>query len=641
MAQRRSLMRVVPQVLALAGALMLAPAAWAQDAARTAQPQDTATPATQDQPGEWRHATALIGEPKYPANFEHFDYVNPDAPKGGLARLYGIGSFDNLNLLPPRGEMPLGLGLIYDTLMTSSLDELDTSGSYGLLAEAVTYPPDYSSVTYRLREGARWHDGQPITPEDVIFSFNALKEHNPQQAFYYRHVVGAEKTGEREVTFTFDEAGNRELPHIVGQLLILPEHYWTAEGRDLASTTLEPPLGSGAYRISDVRPGRSITYERVDDYWGKDLPVNVGTNNFDRIRFEYYRDGDVAMQAFKADDYDWRPENSAKRWATEYDFPAVREGKVKLEKFPDVASGIMQAFVPNLRREKFQDARVRRALNLAYDFESLNELIFYNQYQRIGSYFAGTELASSGLPEGREREILEEVRAEVGGEGIPETVFTQAYENPVGGDQRKFRQNLREAQQLLQEAGYEVRGGKLVDARTGEPFTIEFLLGSPDQERQVLPYRQNLERLGIGVTVRTVDSSQYTERVRNRDFDITTEVWGQSLSPGNEQLEYWGTEAADRPGSRNVAGIQNPAVDALIRRVIFAKDRDELVAATRALDRVLLANNYVIPQFYIPFDRVAYWDRFSRPEPLPEFSPGFPTIWWYDDAKAERVGRRN
>ena len=585
----------------------------------------------------WSHATALSGDPKYPADFPHFDYVNPQAPKGGEARLYGIGGFDNLNFVPPKGDTALGLGLIYETLMTSSLDELDISAMYGLLASEMRHPDDYSSVTFRLRPEARWHDGEPVTPEDVVFSFEALTENNPQQQFYYRHVETAEVTGENEVTFTFDQTGNRELPHIVGQLLVLPKHYWEREENDIASTTLKPPLGSGAYRVGRVSPGRSISYDRVEDYWGVDLPVNVGQNNFDRVTYEFYLDQTVAMEAFKADDYDYRSENSAKRWATEYDFPAMRNGLVETLEFPDTASGVMQGFAFNLRRDKFADPRVRRAFNLAYDFESLNKSIFYDQYERVNSYFAGTELAASGMPEGEELEILEAVREEVGGEGIPETVFAQPYQNPVGGDQRALRTNLREATGLLKEAGYEIRGGNLVDPKTGEAFTVEFLLSSPDAERSTLPFVQNLERLGIRSSLRTVDSSQYVERLRNRDFDITTSAIGQSLSPGNEQLEYWGTEAADRPGSRNYGGIKNPAVDALIRRVIFADDRETLIAATRALDRVLLHNEYVVPQFFISYDRIAYWDRFDHPDPLPEFSPGFPTVWWYDDEAAARI----
>ena len=584
----------------------------------------------------WRHGLSLMGEPKYPADFRHFDYVNPDAPKGGLLRLGAQGGFDSFNIAIPRGETPDGIGLIYDNLMASSADEISTE--YGLLAEGAIHPADHSAVTYRLRTGARWHDGKPVTPEDVVFSFNALKEHNPQQAFYYRHVVKAEKTGEREVTFTFDQGGNRELPQIVGQLTILPKHWWegtdaSGRKRNIAEGTLEAPLGSGPYRIKSFSAGRTISYERVPDYWGKDLPVNVGRWNFDEIRYDFYRDSTVLVEAFKGDQYDFRVENSARSWATAYDFPAARDGRVILETFPVRNLGLMQGFAFNMRRDKFKDPRVRRAFNYAFDFEEMNQALFYGQYKRIGSYFEGTELASSGLPQGKELEILETVRGQV-----PAEVFTKPYVNPTGGDARAVRENLREATRLLEEAGWVIRDRKLVNKQTGEAMTVEFLLSDPTFERIVLRYKANLERLGIQVTIRTVDSSQYINRVRERDFDVITQVWPQSLSPGNEQLDFWGSDAADRPGSRNVGGIKNPAVDKLIQRVIFAKDREELVAATHALDRVLLWNHYVVPEWTLAKTRTVRWNRFSYPEPLPQYSFGFPDLWWYDAAKAARTG---
>jgi microcin C transport system substrate-binding protein len=588
--------------------------------------------------GEWRHATALTGDPKYPANFAHFDYVNPNAPKGGSVRFGSQGGFDSFNpVLDAMGQPASGIGYLYDTLMSPSFDELDISAEYGLLAEAVKYPADYSSVTFRLRPEARWHDGEPVTAEDVVWSFEQTVANNANQRFYYSHVVKAEVTGEREVTFTFDAPGNRELPHIMGQLQVYPKHWWEgkdAQGRerDISKTTLEPPLGSGPYRIVSFEAGRTVIYERVDDYWAKDLNVNVGTYNFDRVRFDEYRDSAVLLEAFKGDQYDWRLENSAKNWATGYAFPAVDEGKVILETFPDKASGIMQAFVPNLRREKFQDPRVRLALNYAWDFESIAESIFFGQYKRIDSYFAGTELASSGLPQGRELEILETVRDQV-----PPEVFTTPYSNPVGGSPEKARDNLRTALELFTAAGYELRGRQMVDKETGEPFAIELLENDPSVERYILPYQQNLAKLGIELTIRMVDTSQLIERLRNRDFDMTVLGWGQSLSPGNEQRGYWGSEAADQPNSRNYAGIQNPAVDALIEKVIYARDRNELVAATKALDRVLLWNHYVIPQFYSDVFRTARWDRFGHPEAIPPYTPGFPDIWWYDEAKAQAV----
>ena len=601
-----------------------------------------AAPGASGQDGEdaWRHATSLVEEEaKYPPDFPHFDYVNPDAPKGGIVRMSDIGTFDSLNFVPPRGSTPLGLGLIYDTLMTSSLDEVSTE--YGLIAEAMKYPDDYSSVTFRLREGARWNDGEPVTTEDVIFSFDALKAHNPQQAYYYQHVVGAEATGDREVTFTFDETGNRELPHIVGQLLILPKHYWEgtdARGaaRDISRGTLEPPLGSGPYRVKSVVPGRTIVYERVPDYWGKDLAVNVGTNNFDEIRYEYFRDDTVEFEAFKANQVDWRQESTARVWATGYDFPAVRDKRVLLEMFeePYRTAGLMLGFIFNLNRAPFDDIRVRQAFDLAFPYEDINKSLFYSQYVRLDSYFDGIPLAAVGLPEGRELEILEEVRDQV-----PPEVFTEVFANPDNSTPALARANMRAALQLLEEAGYNLEGNRLLGP-DGRQLTAEFLMNGPLYERIALRYQQELAKIGIRLEIRPVDTSQYENRVRSRDFDIMYSGWAQSMSPGNEQIEYFGSASADREGSRNYGGIKNPAVDALIRKVVTATDRDDLIAATKALDRVLLWNRYLVPGWTLRAARIAHWDRFSHPEPLPEFAIGFPAIWWWDEEKAAKVGGR-
>ena len=590
----------------------------------------------------WRHGLSLFGTLKYPAGFKHFEYVNPNAPKGGAARQIAFGTFDNFNQVVAgvKGSLVAGIDLIYDTLMVSALDEVSTE--YGLLAESVSHPADFSGVTYRLRPQAKWHDGRPVTPEDVIFSFEAFKRHSPQLSAYYRHVVKAHKSGDYEVTFTFDQPGNRELPQIIGQITVLPKHWWegtdrSGTKRDIGVTTLEPPLGNGAYRIKEFVPGRTIVYERVKDFWGKDLNVNIGRDNFDELRFEYFRDSTVAIEAFKADQVDWRSENSAKNWATAYDFAAVRERRVVLEEFAIRNFGIMQAFAFNLRRDKFKDARVRRAFNLAFDFEEMNKQIFFGQYKRISSYFEGTELAWRDLPQGLELQILESVRDKV----LPD-VFTTAYANPVGGSPQAVRANLREATGLLREAGYEVRNQKLVNARTGEPFTVEFLVDDPTSERFVLFYQPSLQRLGIDARVRTVDDAQYENRLRQWDFDIIVASWGESLSPGNEQRGFWGSDAADRPGSRNLIGIKNPAVDALIERVIFAKSREELVAATRALDRVLLWNHYVVPQWTYRKVRSARWDRIGRPDKMPEYGlSAFPTIWWWDADRAAKVGTRS
>lgn len=590
-----------------------------------------ASPAlAQEASSVWRHGLSLFGDVKYPESFSRFDYVNPDAPKGGRLNLSAIGTFDSFNITIPRGNVAAGLGLIYETLMTPSLDE--PYSEYGLIAEAMTFPGDFSSVTFRLRPQARWHDGTPITAADVMFSLEVLRQNHPQYAGYYRNVVKSEAKGDHEVTFTFERGGNRELPHILGQLLVLPKHYWEgtdADGnrRDITKTTLEPPLGSGPYRIRPgFQPGRSITYERVKDYWGETLPVRVGTHNFDEMTYLYFRDSDVALEAFKAGQYDFRAENIAKNWATAYDFPARREGRVVLETSPIRDMGLMQAFVLNTRRDKFKDPRVRRAFNLAMNFEDMNRALFYGQYTRIQSFFQNTELASSGLPEGRELEILQEVK-----DAVPPEVFTTPYTNPVANTPEELRNNLREAVKLLAEAGWTVKpgsGGRVLSNGKGEPMEVEFLLASPSFERVVLSYIPNLERLGIKASVRTVDPSQYENRLNDFNFDITVGSWPQSLSPGNEQRDFWGSAAADRPGSRNLIGVKNPAIDRLIERLIHASDRDDLIAATRALDRVLLWNHYVVPQWTTGSTRFAYWTRLQHPKPLPEYDLGFPTIWW-------------
>jgi microcin C transport system substrate-binding protein len=590
----------------------------------------------------WKHGLSLFGDLKYPADFKRFDYVNADAPKGGAARMMAFGTFDNFNMVVAgvKGSLAAGTDLLYDTLMVAALDEVSTE--YGLLAEAVSHPQDFSSVTYRLRPEAKWHDGKPVTVEDVIFSFDAFKKNHPQFSAYYSHVTKAEKTGEREVTFTFDGPGNRELPQIVGQLNVLPKHWWegtdkAGNKRDVASTTLEPPLGCGAYRLKEFVPGRTVVYERVPDYWGKDVNVNIGRDNFNEQRYEYFRDSTVAIEAFKADALDWRTENSAKNWATAYDFPAVKDGRVQKEEFPINSSGGMQSFAFNTRRAKFADPRVRRAFNFALNFEEMNRQMFFGQYKRVKSYFEGMELASSGLPEGTELTILETVR-----DKVPPEVFTTVYTNPVNDSPEAVRANLREATRLLREAGYEVRDHKLVNTKTGEPLTVEILIDQPEWERLVLPYKQPLERLGIQMSLRIVDDAQYENRLRQWDYDMIVGSWGQSLSPGNEQRGYWSSKAADQPGSRNLIGIKNPAVDTLIERLIFATNRADLVAATKALDRVLLWNFYVVPQWSYGKVRSARWDRFGRPDPLPKYGfSGFPTVWWWDQAKAAKVGSRS
>ena len=587
------------------------------------------------QANEWRHGLSLFGDLKYPAGFEKFDYVNVDAPKGGRARLFSVGTFDSLNPYTFKGNATGLVGLTIDNLMTTSMDE--ASSEYGLIAESVKMPEDFSSVTFKLRAEARFHDGSPVTPEDVVWSMVELKKSHPRYNFYYKNVVSGEKTGDQEVTFKFSESGNRELPQIVGQLPVLSKAWWTGkndkgETRNLNETTLEAPLGNGAYKVASVKPGRSITLKRNDDYWGKDLPVNLGQNNFDEIFTIYYRDSTVALEAFKGDEYDFRVENSSKDWATAYDFPAVKRGDVITEEITLKNSHGMQSFAINTRRGKFADARVRKALNLAFDFEWANENLFFGQYKRTNSFFSNSELAATGKPGAAELAILEPLK-----DKLPPEVFTSEYTNPVYGSQKNKRSNLRSAAKLLQEAGWTVDAKRVLRNAKGEAFSIEFLLVSPLFERIVLPYVQHLNLLGIQTRVRTVDDSQYTRRVQTFDFDIVVGSWGQSLSPGNEQRDFWGSVSADRNGSRNLVGIKDEAIDQLIDKVIFAKDRGELVAATRALDRALLWNHFVVPMWHIPYQRVAYWNRFGKPDVQPDHSLGFPSIWWFDEAKAAKA----
>ncbi len=582
------------------------------------------------------HALSLVGGPQYGPDFKHFDWVNPDAPKGGTVRVAALGSYDSLNPFTIKGEVASAVGaLVYDTLMATSLDEPSTE--YGLVAEWVSYPEDYSSATFKLREGGRFHDGKPITVEDVIFSLEALKKSHPLYNLYYKNVTSAEKTGERQVTFTFDMKGNRELPQILGQLSILPKHFWEAKDakgnlRDLSKTTMEPPLGSGPYRITKVDAGRGITYERVKDYWAKDLPSRRGMYNFDEVRFVYFGDSAPAFEAFLSGLIDYRQESSANFWATRYNTAAVKSGKIKKEQLKDGGVAPMQAFVFNTRRKQFSDPRVRRALNYAFNFEAMNKSLFYGNYVRVGSYFDNSELAATGLPQGRELEILNQFK-----DRIPPEVFTEVWKNPKNDAPGDFRKNLRKAMALMIEAGWTLKSGKLVNS-SGEQMSIEFLIAQPIMERIIGSYIDDLKKIGIDARARLVDSSQYQRRLEKYDFDSITSGFRQSHSPGNEQREFWGTAAADKPGSRNVIGIKNPVVDELIELLVQAQTRDEVVAATRALDRVLLWNHYLVPQWHFPYDRIASWDIFGRAEKLPSQAPSAViTTWWLDPAKAEKL----
>lgn len=583
-------------------------------------------PAGGDRPGEVvrTHALSLLAPPALPADFPHWPWANPDAPKGGEVVLTRLGSFDSFNPYILRGTPDVGIGLIYDTLMAGNPDE--ATAEYGLLAETVELPADRRGISFELRESARWHDGRPVTAEDVVFTFNILRtQGRPFFRAYWADVTEVVAEGPRRATFRFKDAGNRELAQILGDLPVLPKHYW--EGRDFARPSLDVPIGSGPYRLERFEPNRSAVYRRVDDYWARDLGVRRGLNNVDTLRYEYFRDTTVAFEAFKAGQIDFRSENVARDWATGYDFPAVRRGLVKKEEIRHEIPTGMQSFAVNLRRPLFQDARVRRALIEVFDFEWMNANLFYGAYVRTTSFFSNSDFASRGLPEGREKAILEGFRGR-----IPASVFTEEYRLPVTDGSGNNRDGARRALALLREAGWTVRDRRLVNAQ-GRPFEFEILLQGATFERIALPYVQWLERLGITARVRTVDPAQYQVRIDAFDFDMTVDSIGQGFSPGNEQRDYFSSTKAAENGSQNVAGIADPAIDELVELVIAAPDYEELVARTRALDRVLLHYNFVIPQWHLPAFRIAFWDKFGRPDRNPRFGLSFPTAWWIDPAR--------
>jgi microcin C transport system substrate-binding protein len=543
--------------------------------------------------------------------------------------------YDNFNTLPPGGNPPSALGLIYDTLMHASIDEGSTT--YGLIAEAASYPEDRSSVTYRLRKGARFHDGSPLTADDVIWSFEKSKDISPFYGQYYKNVIKAERTGDNEVTFRFDVKGNRELPQIVSEFAIFSKAWWTgkdAKGnpRDISKGSTEIPLGSGPYRIKSAEAGKNIVYERVADYWAKDLPSIKGQWNFDTIRFTTYSDPNVEFEAFKAGEVEFRRENSSKRWAQQYDFKGIVSKAAKKEFYPlNIPQGL-QGFTFNIRKPQFADRRVREALGLAFDFEWSNKNLFFGQYTRSPSYFTSSEYASSGLPTGRELELLNEVK-----DKVPAEVFTTEYKNPVNETPEALRDHTRAALALLKDAGWEIKSGNLVNAKTGAPMTLEFLVDSDTFDRVINPYFQNLKRLGINGTIRRVDGAQYVQRVRSFDYDMLLNTFAQSESPGNEQRDFWGSAAADIQGTRNLIGINDAAVDKLIDHIILAKDHADLVAACKALDRVLIWNHFMVPNWHIPAARIAYWDKFRHPEKPPSRDPGFMQVWWYDKDAGPKI----
>lgn len=579
---------------------------------------------------ESRHAIALHGQPRYPANFSHFAYANPDAPKGGDVRMEAMGTFDSLNPFINKGVAAAGIGNIYDTLAVKSDDE--PFSLYGLLAEKIIRDPaDSSWIIYQLNPKARFSDGKPVTAADVVFTFNLIrKDGDPQYRAYYADIASVEALDKLRVKFRFKHNDNPELQLIVAQLPILPRHYW--QNREFNRTSLDIPIGSGPYVIDAINSGRSIRYRRNPDYWAAQLPVNRGRYNFNSISYVYYRDFTVSLEAFKAGQFDYREEMKAKTWARDYDFPAVRQGQVKKWLIRNENPQGMQAFAFNLRRPLFQDVRVRQALGYAFDFEWTNKTMFFNAYTRCDSYFSNSELAAHGAPSAAELAILAPFRAQ-----LPAEVFRGAPLPPKTDGSGHNRSNLLLAQKLLREAGWQVRDGKLKNS-DGQAFAFEILIVQPEMERIIQPFRQNLARLGIDMKIRIVDVPQYIERQRRFDYDMITMRVPQSLSPGNEQRNFWGSVYADQPGSNNLIGIKNPVVDALINQIIAAPSREQLVYRTRALDRVLLAGYYVIPQYYLGADRVAVWDIFERPKTRPKYAIAMET-WWVNPEKLKKIRR--
>lgn len=567
------------------------------------------------------HGMALHGAPKYAADFQHLDYVNPDAPKGGTIRLGVVGSFDSLNGFIVKGLAAAGIDTIYETLTQSTLDEPFTA--YGLLAETIEVPEDRSWVIFNLRPQAKWHDGKPVTADDVVWSFNALTtEGQPHYKMYYKNVTLVEALSPTKVKFTFDMAGNLELPLIVGQMPVLPKHFYTDGVHKFSESSLTPPLGSGPYKVGKVTTGRSIEYERVADWWGKDLPINKGKYNFDKIAYEYFKDSNILLEAFFADQFDFRAENSAKAWATSYDTPPVKDGRIIKEKIDNKIPQGYQGFIYNTRKPVFKDRAVREALDYAFDFEWSNKNIAYGSYTRMRSYFSNSEMEAKGLPEGRELEILEQFR-----DKLPPEVFTTEYNTPKTDGSGNNRANFKKATDILDAAGWKV-GPDGIRSKDGVKLQFEFLEDNPQFDRWIMPFIKNLERIGVKGTYRMIDPAQYQNRMIKYDFDMTVDRKGQGNSPGNEQREYWGSAAANTPGSNNLIGVNDPVIDALIEQIVSAPSREELVARCRALDRVLQWGFYGVSNWHLPAWRIAYWNRFGQPTKNPEF--GLPVVetWW-------------
>ncbi len=580
-----------------------------------------------------QHAVALHGTPKYGPDFTHLDFVNPDAPKGGTLKQHVVGTFDSLNPFIVKGEPAAGMsfirsGLLYESLMQNSWDEPFTL--YGVLAKDITIADDKSWVRFTLRDEANWHDGVTITAADVIWTFETLREKGqPFFKAYWGDVAEVVALSDKSVEFKFKVKGNSELPLIVAEMSVLPKHYWTAEGREFGETSLTPPLGSGPYKIGKVDAGRSIEYVRHGDWWGKDLAFFRGMNNFDRIVFDYYRDDNVAHEAFLSGDYDIKMENIAKMWKDGYKVPEERAKRLNKEEIHNSRPAGMQAFVYNIRRPLFQHVKVREALSYGFDFEWSNKQFAGGDYVRTQSFFDNSELASKDLPSEGELALLEPHK-----DNIPARVFTETYTAPVTDGTGNVRTNLRAGIKLLEEAGYTELGGngiryKVLEDGSHQKLEFEILHFSATFERWVLPFVKNLRRMGMEANFRVVDPAAFQRRLNEFDFDMMIGGFGQSSSPGNEQLEFWGSEKADIQGSRNYIGIKDPVIDEMIKGIIHAESREDLVTKTRAMDRVLLAHHYVIPMWHYPYWRIAYWDHIQRPETLSGISPMITQTWWY------------
>jgi microcin C transport system substrate-binding protein len=569
------------------------------------------------------HALAMHGTPKYAADYKHLDYINPNAPKGGTFRQSVVGTYDSLNPFIVKGVPASGTGLIYQTLLESTQDEPFTE--YASLAVSVEVPEDRSWVIFNLHPNAKWHDGVALTADDVVWTFNTLiTDGTPFYKAYYSNVKNVEALSASRVKFTFDMADNRELPLIIGQIAILPKHYWTAEGRKFGETTLTPPLGSGPYKIGSVKPGESIEYTRVSDWWAKDLPVNVGRYNFDKLVFEYYRDANVAFEAFLGGRYDFRQENTAKLWATAYESPAVKSGKIKKEVIDHKLPQGAQGFIFNLRKPIFQDISVRKAISAAFDFEWSNKQFAYDSYTRTRSYFSNSDMEAKGLPSAAELKILEPFRDQ-----IDPGVFVEEFNPPKTDGSGNNRDRLAGANELLNKAGYPMGpDGIRVDSRTGKKLEFEFIDNNPAFERWIAPFIQNLKKIGIKANYRTIDQAQYQNRMNSFDYDMTVMVIPQSSSPGNEQKEFWGSDRANMEGSRNYIGIKDPVIDALIQQIIAAKTREELVTLCSAMDRILQYGYYMVPNWYLSAWRLAYWDKFGKPDTVPAYGLSVADTWW-------------